>query len=115
MVLGALTSAAFASAAFPPLAGAPHLYSRKVFVRFSLPGNPDQSVHFVPAATARAALPASHSLGETTATTSTFLTTSAAGNRFLSSAPTETNVEPSVAVRIMRACSIPGSVTSQLH
>ncbi len=58
--------------------------------------------------------PPTHSR-ETTATRFPFLTTSAVGNFFLSSAPTEIKVEPSVAGRTIRACSIPGKVTSQLH
>src|SRR5271166_2866267 len=116
IVLLAPASAAFTSSTFPLLCdGAPHLCSRSSFVRFSLPVSPAQSVHFVLAATERAALIASHSLGETTATRLFFFTTSAVGNCFLSTSPTEINVEPSVAGRTIRACSIPGNVTSQLH
>src|ERR1035437_3952997 len=100
MVLAALASAAFTAAAFPRLSeGGPHLYARSVFVRFSLPGSPAQSVHFVPSATDPAAAIASHSFGETTARRSPFLATSAVGNCFLSSSPAEIKVEPSVAGR----------------
>src|ERR1700722_461113 len=116
MVFGAPAGAALTSAALPLLSvAAPHLCSRIAFVRLSLPGSPAQSVHFVPAATESAALIASHSLGETTATRLAFLTTSAVGNCFLSSAPTEIKVEPIVAGSTMRACNMPGKVTSQLH
>src|SRR5580700_7097125 len=116
MVLGAFANAVVTSAAFPRVwSGAPHLCSRRAFVRFSLPGSPDHSVHFVLAATACAARIASHSFGETTATRLAFLTTFAVGNCFLSISPTETNVEPSVAGRTMRAWSMPGNLTSQLH
>src|SRR6516225_3017532 len=116
MVLCALASAAFTSVAFPRLsAGAPHFWSRKNFVRFSLPGRPDHSLHLVLAATAWAALIASHSLGETTATRFFLRMTSAVGKRFLLTAPTDTRVETSVGGRTMRACSMPGRVTSQLH
>ena len=38
-----------------------------LFVTLSLPGRPDQSLHFVKPATLRAACTASHSFGETTA------------------------------------------------
>jgi hypothetical protein len=116
MIFGALASAAVTSAALPLLSeGAPQLCARSVFVTFSLPGRPDQSLHFVPAATDCAALSASHSLGETTASRLPFLTTSAVGNFVLSTSPTEIKYEPIVAGRTMRACSIPGNVTSQLH
>src|SRR3981081_4398758 len=116
MVFAALARAAVTAAAVPlPSDGAPHFWARRAFVRFSLPGSPVQSVHLVVEARAPAALIASHSLGETTASRLPFLTTSAVGNFFLSSAPTEIKVEPSVAGRTMRACSIPGKVTSQLH
>src|SRR5580692_10321982 len=116
MVLGAFSSAAVTSAAFPLLSSAgPHLWSRSALVRFSLPGSPDHAVHLVPDATERAALTASHSLGEATATRLPFLTISAVGNRFLSTAPTETRVDPRVAGRTIAAYSIPGSATSQLH
>src|ERR1700704_1569881 len=103
MVLAAPAKAACTSSAVFPLAsdGAPHLYSRIVFVRFSLPGSPAQSVHLVAAATDKAALIASHSFGETTAARLPFFTTSAVGNCFLSSGPTETRVEPNVAGRSM--------------
>src|SRR5439155_17925600 len=114
--LDAFANAAITSAAFPLLSdGAPHLNSRSAFVRFSLPGRPVHSVHFALAATERAAAIASHSSGETTATRLPFFTTSAVGNCFLSTSPTEINVEPNVAGRTIRACSIPGNVTSQLH
>src|SRR5712664_2708215 len=100
----AFASAVVTSAAFPRLSGGVfHLYARSVFVTFSLPDSQAQAVHFIPAATARAALMASHSLGETTATRLPFFTISAVGNCSLSTAPTEIRVEPSVAGRIMRA------------
>src|SRR5690242_13603147 len=85
------------------------------FVTFSLPGKPDQSVHFVLSATLCAACTASHSFGETTASKFPFRRTSVVGNCFLSAVPAETNVDPRVAGRIIRACSIPGNVTSQLQ
>src|SRR5712692_1800606 len=114
--LDALPRAAVTSAAFPLLSdGAPHSCARSAFVRSSLPGSPDHSVHLVPAATERAALIASHSFGETTARRLRVFTIWAVGNCVLSSAPTEIKVEPSVAGRTMRACNIPGRVTSQLQ
>src|SRR5262249_44489789 len=89
--------------------------ARRACATLSLPGRPDQSVHFVVEATARAAAVASHSFGETTATRFALVTIPAVGNCFLSIAPTETSVEPCVAGRSIRACNMPGSVTSQLH
>src|ERR1700744_771535 len=116
MVFAAMPRAASTFAASPLLAsGAPHSYARIAWVRFSLPGSPDQLLHLVAVATDRTALTASHSLGETTATRLPLFTTSAVGNRFLSTWPTEMRVEPMVGGRTMRACSIPGNTTSQLH
>src|SRR5262249_49507948 len=85
------------------------------WVRLSLPGSPDQSVHFVSAATSCAALMASHSLADTTATRLPLQTTVAPGKSFLSTWPTAINVEPNVAGRTMRACNIPCKATSQLQ
>ena len=93
----------------------PHEYSSSVLVRFSLPGSPAQFVHFVLVATARAASIASHSSGETTATKFPFFTTSAVGNCFLLISPVEISVEPRAAGLTIRACNMPGKVTSQLH
>src|SRR6266436_1082919 len=116
MVLVAAARAALTMAASPWVCdGLSHEKRRRAWVTLSLPGRPDQSVHFVEAATARAALMASHSLGETTATRLDFVTMAAVGNCFLSRAPTEIKVEPSEAGRTMRAWSMPGSAMSQLH
>src|ERR1700730_5366021 len=84
-------------------------------VTLSLPGSPAHSVHFVAAATELPALMASHSFGERTAMRLPLVTICAVGYFFLSSAPTEIRVEPNVAGRTMRACSIPGKLTSQVH
>src|SRR6266700_7033301 len=112
----AFCSAAIVEAAFPLLSpGFSHLYWRIAFPTFSLPGKPDHSDHFVVPATLSAACTASHSLGETAATRFPFWVTSAFGNCFLSIAPAAMSVDPRVADRTIRACSIPGSVRSQLH
>src|SRR5258705_664422 len=114
--LDALARAAVTSAAFPLLCdGAPHSCARSAFVRLSLPGSPDHSVHLVVAATERAALMASHSFGETTATRFFVFMISAVGHCVLSRPPTEIKFEPTMAGRTMRACNIPGRVTSQLQ
>src|SRR5262249_3991636 len=61
--------AAATAAEFPLVTvGAPHSCCRSTLVRFSLPGNPSQSVHLTCPAITSAALTASHSFGETTAT-----------------------------------------------
>ena len=113
-VFAAPANAASVLAASPRLAGlSPGVLIAAVSL--SLPGRPDHGVHFVWAATARAALTASHSLGETTATRLPLVTTSAVGNRWRSIAPAETSVEPSVAGRTIRACTIPGSRRSPTH
>src|SRR5262245_58828404 len=112
----ALASAASIFSALPRVPmGAPHACARSVFMRLSLPGSPDHSVHFVCAPTTRAACIASASLGDTTATRFPFVTTSAVGNRFLSTSPTDTRLEPTVAGRIILACSKPGASRSPLH
>src|SRR5947199_10416354 len=93
-------------------AGLPHGNLRRAGMTFSLPGRPDQSVHLVVAATARAALTASHSSGETTATRFALATISAVGNCFLSSVPPAINFEQRVAGRIMGASNYAGSLES---
>src|SRR5260221_1545005 len=116
MVLAAafMASSAFATAAAsarPVGVRSP----RMTFDAPAWPGNPAHVVHFVPAVTARAALTASHSLGETTATKLPLTTTSAVGNFWRSIGPADTSVEPRVAGRTVRACSMPGSRRSATH
>src|SRR5262245_44217781 len=104
MVLPAAARAALTGTASPCVcAGLSHEKRRMAWLTFSPPGRPDQSVHFVDVATARAALMASHSSGEATATRLALVTMAAVGNCFLSRVPTEISVEPSDAGRIIRA------------